>query len=123
MRKTAAAPRVIRAKTVEGDRTQRYRNERAMAWMLVAVSLLLLLVTASGIVGMTTRDRWQHAERLFHAALAHIGSERAAFVRDACRGDEPLRQDVESLLAFELDAQAFMAASAFEIAIVSRSQA
>ena len=65
---------------------------------------------------MTNRDRWQHAERLFHAALARVESERAAFVRDACRGDEPLRHDVESLLAFELDAQAFMQASAFEIA-------
>ena len=41
---------------------------------------------------MTNRDRWQHAERLFHAALARVESERAAFVRDACRGDEPLRQ-------------------------------
>ena len=69
------------------------------------------------IVGnMTNRDRWQHAERLFHAALARVESERAAFVRDACRGDEPLRHEVESLLAFELDAQAFMQASAFEIA-------
>ncbi len=38
------------------------------------------------------------------------------FLRDACRDDEPLRRDVESLLTFESDAQAFMQASAFEIA-------
>ena len=61
-------------------------------------------------------DRWQHVERLFHAALARDESERAAFLRDACRGDEPLRRDVESLLAFESDAQAFMQAPAFEFA-------
>jgi len=38
---------------VAEDRQNRYRNERAMAWMLVAVSVLLLLITVSGIVGMT----------------------------------------------------------------------
>jgi eukaryotic-like serine/threonine-protein kinase len=69
-----------------------------------------------GIGSMANRNRWQQAERLFHAALARDESERATFVRDACLGDEPLRRDVESLLAFERDAQAFMQASAFEIA-------
>ena len=61
-------------------------------------------------------DRWQHVERLFHAALARDESERAAFLREACGGDEPLRREVESLLTFESDAQAFMQASALEIA-------
>jgi putative ABC transport system permease protein len=40
-------------RTVGEDRYNRYRNDRAMAWMLVAISVLLLLVTVSGIVGMT----------------------------------------------------------------------
>ncbi|MCG2595663.1 ABC transporter permease [Ramlibacter sp. XY19] len=40
-------------RSVSDDRYTRYRNERAMAWMLIAVSVLLLLVTVSGIVGMT----------------------------------------------------------------------
>jgi serine/threonine protein kinase len=71
-----------------------------------------------GIGDMANRDRWQQAERLFHAALARVEGERAAFVRDACLDDEPLRRDVESLLTFERDAQAFMQASAFEIAAV-----
>ena len=61
-------------------------------------------------------DRWAHIERLFHAALARDESERAAFLREASRGDEPLRRDVESLLAFESDAQAFMQLPALEIA-------
>ena len=65
---------------------------------------------------MTHPDRWQHAERLFHAALSRDESERPAFLREACRDDEPLRRDVESLLTFESDAQAFMQASAFEVA-------
>jgi putative ABC transport system permease protein len=53
IRKTA--PSAVRTFTrkVSEDRYNRYRNERAMAWMLVAISVLLLLVTVSGIVGMT----------------------------------------------------------------------
>jgi serine/threonine-protein kinase len=65
---------------------------------------------------VTHPDRWQHVERLFHDALARDESERSSFLREACRGDEPLRCDVESLLMFESDAQAFMQASAFEVA-------
>ena len=53
VRKTAPAPVAVSTRTVTEDRYNRYRNQRAMAWMLVAVSVLLLLVTVSGIVGMT----------------------------------------------------------------------
>ena len=48
-----ANPRVIFARNSEDDRARRYRNERSLAWMLIGVSALLLLVTASGVVGMT----------------------------------------------------------------------
>src|SRR5437870_1035818 len=65
---------------------------------------------------MTSTDRWQHAERLFHAALAHVGQDRAAFLRDSCGDDEALLREVESLLAVAGDAQAFMQPSAFDIA-------
>jgi len=54
LRKVAPGLMRIRTQSVEQDRSDRYRNEKALAWMLVAVSGLLLLVTASGIVGMTT---------------------------------------------------------------------
>ncbi|MBG9388633.1 ABC transporter permease [Caenimonas aquaedulcis] len=53
LRKVNARPVRVSQRTVTEDRYNRYRNERAMAWMLVAVSVLLLLVTVSGIVGMT----------------------------------------------------------------------
>jgi putative ABC transport system permease protein len=54
VRKSTPSPLRMNLRSVEEDRTDRYRNERAMAWMLIAVSVLLLLVTVSGIVGMTT---------------------------------------------------------------------
>jgi putative ABC transport system permease protein len=53
VQKAAPAPVLTFMRTVSEDRYNRYRNDRAMAWMLVAISVLLLLVTASGVVGMT----------------------------------------------------------------------
>ena len=53
LRKMSSTPLRTFKRSVAEDRTSRYRNERAMAWMLVSISALLLLVTSSGIVGMT----------------------------------------------------------------------
>jgi putative ABC transport system permease protein len=54
IRKISPLPTRTFTSTVAQDRQKRYRNERAVSWMLVAVCALLLLVTASGIVGMTS---------------------------------------------------------------------
>ncbi len=48
--------------------------------------------------GSMTPERWQQVEDLYHAAYARPAGERAAFLDEACRGDEALRRDVESLL-------------------------
>ncbi|HEX5128150.1 MAG TPA: ABC transporter permease, partial [Usitatibacter sp.] len=53
LRKMSSTPLRSFKRSVAEDRESRYRNERAMAWMLVSISALLLLVTLSGIVGMT----------------------------------------------------------------------
>ncbi|MFZ6647136.1 ABC transporter permease [Undibacterium sp. TJN25] len=53
MRKIGPAAVIVRIKTIESDRTSRYRSDKALAGLLLIVSALLLLVTASGIVGMT----------------------------------------------------------------------
>jgi serine/threonine-protein kinase len=44
-------------------------------------------------------DRWRRIEELYHAAQTRPASERSAFLREACAGDETLRIEVESLLA------------------------
>jgi serine/threonine protein kinase/Tol biopolymer transport system component len=44
-------------------------------------------------------DEWQQMNDLFHAALEREPGERAAFLAQACAGDEGLRLEVESLLA------------------------
>ena len=54
LRKTSPLPVRTYTRSVREDRVNRYKNEKALAWMLIAVSVLLLLVTVSGIVGMTS---------------------------------------------------------------------
>jgi eukaryotic-like serine/threonine-protein kinase len=46
-----------------------------------------------------TPERWQQIEELYYAALERTVAERAAFLAEACVGDEALRGKVEVLLA------------------------
>ena len=43
-------------------------------------------------------ERWREVERLFHEAATRPASDRAAFLEHACRADQSLRSEVESLL-------------------------
>jgi len=79
LRKATPMARVIKARTVEGDRADRYRNERSFAWMLIAVSVLLLLVTASGIVGMTVLRVAQRRKQI--GIRRALGARRGDIVR------------------------------------------
>lgn len=54
LQKAANNQAVVRAKTMEQDRDDRYRADKGLAWMLITVSVLLMMVTASGIVGMAS---------------------------------------------------------------------
>jgi putative ABC transport system permease protein len=54
LRKSSASPMILRLKTVDQDRKELYRADAALSWMLVTVSVLLLLITCSGIVGMAS---------------------------------------------------------------------
>src|SRR5262245_56523539 len=61
-------------------------------------------------------ERWATVKRLHQAALEREPSQRAAFLEDACAGDEILRRDVESLLAYATRAESFMESPALEAA-------
>jgi serine/threonine protein kinase len=63
-----------------------------------------------------TPERWQRVEELYHAARARREGDHAAFLADACAGDEALRREVESLLAHPASADAFLAAPAAVLA-------
>jgi hypothetical protein len=44
-------------------------------------------------------DRLRQVEELYHSTRERPRGERGAFLAQACRGDEELRHEVESLLA------------------------
>ena len=54
LRNASPTPMTIKAKSVDEDRKGHYQADFGLAWMLVTVSVLLMLITASGIVGMTS---------------------------------------------------------------------
>jgi Tol biopolymer transport system component len=56
-----------------------------------------------------TPERWREIERLYYAALERDAAERAAFLNEACGGDEGLRREIESLVAYHGAANDFMA--------------
>jgi eukaryotic-like serine/threonine-protein kinase len=62
------------------------------------------------------RERWQQVEQLYHSALQYEPSQRAAFLQETCAGDEDLRREVESLLAYQSQAESFIEAPALEMA-------
>jgi eukaryotic-like serine/threonine-protein kinase len=64
-------------------------------------------------------ERWKQIEQLYDAALELDLSQRAAFLDQACKGDEELRREVASLLASDAQAESFLAAPAVEV--VARS--
>ena len=45
------------------------------------------------------RERWKRIDEIFHAALDRDSSARAKYLRDACKNDDSLRIEVESLIA------------------------
>jgi eukaryotic-like serine/threonine-protein kinase len=63
-----------------------------------------------------TPERWQQIDQLFHAALACEPARRADFLASACNGDEPLRQEVESLISSHEDADSFIETPAADVA-------
>src|SRR5437867_12086876 len=72
---------------------------------------------AAGNKSMTrSPDHWGTVERLYHAALARPAGERAAFLAEACAGDEALRRDIESLLAQPASADNVLARGAIAAA-------
>ena len=79
LRAASATPIILRVKTVEDDRKERYRADMALSWMLVAVSVLLLLITCSGIVGMASL--WVNQRRKQIGVRRALGARRRDILR------------------------------------------
>jgi serine/threonine-protein kinase len=61
-------------------------------------------------------DRWQKVDELFEAVLEHDPRDRAAFLDRACGDDHELRHEVEKMLAFDRNAEDFIATDVFHVA-------
>src|SRR5438132_11376401 len=59
-------------------------------------------------------ERWQELDSLLQSALQRVAGERAAFLDEACGGDDSLRKQVEALLAAHEAAASFIESPAFE---------
>ena len=70
---------IVRLRTLDEDRDTRYRADRAMSWMLITVSALLLLVTASGIVGIASL--WVTQRRKQIGVRRALGARRIDILR------------------------------------------
>ena len=79
LRTAATSPVILKVRTVDEDRKERYRADNALSWMLVAVSVLLLLITASGIVGMASL--WVTQRRKQIGVRRALGARRVDILR------------------------------------------
>jgi putative ABC transport system permease protein len=79
LRSAASGPVILKTKTVSDDRKERYRADNALSWMLITVSVLLLLITASGIVGMASL--WVTQRRKQIGVRRALGARRVDILR------------------------------------------
>jgi putative ABC transport system permease protein len=79
LRKASATPVIVKMRTVDEDRKERYRADTALSWMLITVSALLLLVTASGIVGIASL--WVTQRRKQIGVRRALGARRVDILR------------------------------------------
>jgi serine/threonine protein kinase/tetratricopeptide (TPR) repeat protein len=59
-------------------------------------------------------ERWKEIEQLCNQALTRSEDERGAFLESACAGDDDLRHEVESLLAFQKQSENFIETPAMD---------
>ena len=90
-------------------------KERALIGVEKDGPVAAIISGTSGVQTGMKPDRWQQIERICEAALEQEPSGRAAFLEEACAGDETLRREVEDLLAQETKAEGFLEAPALEV--------
>jgi putative ABC transport system permease protein len=79
LRKSSALPLILDLTTTDEDRSNKYRGTVTVSWMLVTVSLLLLVVTCSGIVGMASL--WVTQRRKQIGVRRALGARRVDILR------------------------------------------
>ena len=60
-------------------------------------------------------ERWQEVERLFNATMEHEPAQRAAFLDQACAGNESVRKEVERLLERQSETESLIEAPGIDL--------
>ena len=60
-------------------------------------------------------ERWQKLDELFHSALERAPGERKAFITEACKDDDELRQELDSMIAHHERAHSFIESPAYAV--------
>src|SRR2546423_10743443 len=60
-------------------------------------------------------EHWQQLDELFHSAREREPDKRAAFLDQACAGDQQLRREVEALIVANEQAGSFIEKPALEV--------
>jgi putative ABC transport system permease protein len=79
LRRASPTPVILESITLDQHRKDRYRADTALSWTLVTVSILLLLITASGIVGMASL--WVTQRRKQIGVRRALGARKADILR------------------------------------------
>lgn len=79
LRAASPTPVIIKSRSMDETRRERYKGDRTMSWMLVVVSGLLLLITASGIVGIASL--WVTQRRKQIGVRRALGARKADILR------------------------------------------
>lgn len=79
IRKGSPWPTLIKMSTVEEHRKARYRADVALSWMLITVSVLLLMITASAIVGLASLWVQQRSKQI--GVRRALGARRIDILR------------------------------------------
>ena len=79
IRRSSTDRLLVHTDTLEQHRKARYRADQGLSWMLIAVSTLLLLVTASGIVGIASL--WVSQRRKQIGVRRALGARRIDILR------------------------------------------
>jgi putative ABC transport system permease protein len=79
LRKASPMPKILKPDTTDDDRKNRYRGDVALQWMLVTVSVLLLIITCSGIVGMASL--WVTQRRKQIGVRRALGAKKTDILR------------------------------------------
>src|SRR5262245_37234912 len=61
-------------------------------------------------------ERWRQINDLLQLVIERAPEERAAFLEEACHGDEALRRELESLISYDERVENFIESPAFEVA-------